>query len=119
MFHPSVLLDALVHAQISAEAAGEDSLELDLDYDALDAAADVGLAPDWQSTAIAQTSSSGRIANIVLTHRSREDSDSLMRIECAISEPIEVGEIDLRPAETTISLAAKIEEGPPSSSGRT
>ena len=108
MFHPSALL---VHAQISAAAADEDSLELDLDYDALDAAADVGLAPDWQSTAIAQISASGRIANIVLTHRSREDPDSFMRIECTISEPIEVAEIDLPPAETTSSLAAKIEAG--------
>jgi hypothetical protein len=111
MFHPSFLLDALAHAQISAAAAGEDSLELDLDYDALDAAADVGLAPDWHSTAIAQISPSGRIANIVLMHRSGEDSDSLLRIQCAISEPVEVGEIDLPPAQSTIPLAAKIEEG--------
>jgi hypothetical protein len=111
MFHPSVLLHALLHVQTSAAAAGEDSLELDLDHDALDAAADVGLAPDWQSAAIAQISPSGRIANIVLTHRSGEDPDSLIRIECAISEPVEVAEIDLPPAESTISLAAKIEEG--------
>jgi hypothetical protein len=47
----------------------------------------------------------------VLTHRSGDDPDSLTRIECAISEPVEVGELDLPPAETTISLAAKIEEG--------
>ena len=111
MFHPSVLLDALAHAQTSAAAAGEDSLELSLDHDALDAAADAGLAPDWQSTAIAQISPSGRIANIVLTHRSGEDPDSLIRIECAISEPVEVGGIDLPSPETTISLAAETGEG--------
>jgi hypothetical protein len=64
-----------------------------------------------QSTAVAQISFSGRIANIVLTHRSDEDPDSLIRIECAISESVEVDEIDLPPAETTNSLAAKIEEG--------
>jgi len=33
-----------------------------------------------------------------------------MRVECAISEPIRVGGIDLPPPETTISLAAKIEQ---------
>jgi hypothetical protein len=111
MFHPSVLLDALAGAQTSATAAGEHSVKLDLDHDVLDAATDAGLARDWQSTAVAQISSSGRIANIVLTHRSGEDPDSLIRIECAISEPVEVDEIDLPPAEATVSLAVRIEEG--------
>ena len=110
MFHPSGLLDALVRAQKTAMEAGERSVELGLDHDVLDAAADAGLASDWQSTAIARITPSGRISNIVLTHRSGEDPDSLMRVECTISEPVQVGEIDLPPAETTISLAAKIEQ---------
>ncbi len=67
---------------------------------------DAGLAPDWQSTAVARISPSGRISNIALTHRSREDPDSLMRVESAISEALQVGGIDLPPPDTTISLAA-------------
>jgi hypothetical protein len=110
MLHPSGLLDALVRAQTSAVRAGEHSVGLDLDHDVLDGAADVGLASDWRSTAIAQISPSGRIANIVLTHRSGEDSGSLIHLECGISEPVEVGRIDLPPDGTTISLAAKIEQ---------
>ncbi|MGH2844052.1 MAG: hypothetical protein ACRDKL_10780 [Solirubrobacteraceae bacterium] len=110
MLHPSGLLDALVHAQTSAVAAGEHSVELELDHDVLDAGADSGLAPEWRSTAVAQISPSGRIAHIVLTHRSDEDPDSLMRVECAISEPVQIGRVDLPPAEITISLAAKIEQ---------
>jgi hypothetical protein len=110
MFHPSGLLDALVRAQTSAVKVGERSVELVLDHDVLDAAADAGLAPDWQSTAVAQISPSGRISNIVLTHRSGEDPDSRMRVECAISEPVQVGGIALPPPDTTISLAAKIEQ---------
>jgi hypothetical protein len=110
MLHPSGLLDALVRAQTSAVRAGEHSVELDLDHDGLDGAADAGLASDWRSTAIAQISPGGRIANIVLTHRSGEDSVSSIRLECRISEPVEVGGIDLPPDETTISLAAKIEQ---------
>jgi hypothetical protein len=110
MFHPAGLLDALVRAQNSAVEVGERSVELGLDHDVLAAAADAGLAPDWQSTAIARISPSGRISNIVLTHRSGEDPDTLMRVECAISEPVQVGGIELPPAETTTSLAAKIEQ---------
>jgi hypothetical protein len=110
MFHPSGLLDALVRAQTSAVEVGERSVELGLDQNVLDAAADAGLAPDWQSTAVARISPSGRISNIVLTHRSGEDPDSLMRVECAISEPVQVGGIDLPPPATTISLAATIEQ---------
>jgi hypothetical protein len=110
MFHPSGLLDALVRAQTSAVEVGERSVQLGLDHDVLDAAADAGLAPDWQSTAVAQISPSGRISNIVLTHRSGEDPDSLVRVECAISEPVQVGGIDLPPPDTTMSLAAKIEQ---------
>jgi hypothetical protein len=110
MFHPSGLLDALVRAQASAVEVGERSVELVLDHDVLDAAADAGLAPDWQSSAVAQISPSGRISNIALTHRSSEDPDSLVRIECAISEPVQVDGIDLPPPDTTISLAAKIEQ---------
>ncbi len=108
MLHPGGLLNALVQAQTSVVAAAEDSVELGLDHDVLDAAADAGLAPDWQSTAVARISPTGRISNIVLTHRSVEDPDSLMRVECAISEPVEVDGIELPPAEATISLAAKI-----------
>lgn len=110
MFHPSGLLEALVRAQTSAVEAGDGSVELGLDHDVLDAAADAGLAPDWHSTAVARISPSGRISDIVLTHRSGEDPDSLMRVECAISEPVQVGGIDLPPPGTTISLAAKIEQ---------
>ncbi|MGH2914952.1 MAG: hypothetical protein ACRDMX_08185 [Solirubrobacteraceae bacterium] len=99
MLHPSGLLDALVHAQTSVVAAGEHSVQLGLDHDVLDAAADAGLAPEWRSTAIAQISPSGRIAHVVLTHRSQEDPASLIRIECTISEPVEVGRIDLPRAE--------------------
>jgi hypothetical protein len=87
-------------------------VELVLDHDVLDAAADAGLAPDWQSTAFAQISLSGRISNIVLTHRSGEDPGSLIRVECAISEPVQVGGIDPPPPDRTISLAAKIEQEP-------
>lgn len=89
MFHPSGLLDALVRAQTSAVEVGERWVELGLDHDVLDASADAGLAPDWQSTAVARISPSGRISNIALTHRSGEDPDSLMRVECAISEPLQ------------------------------
>jgi hypothetical protein len=94
MFHPSGLLDALVRAQTSAVKVGERSVKLGLDQDVLAAAADAGLSPDWQSTAVAQISPSGRISTIVLTHRSGEDPDSLMRVECEISEPVQVSEID-------------------------
>jgi hypothetical protein len=110
MFHPSGLLDALVRALTSAVEVGEGSVELVLDHDVLDAAADAGLAPGWRSTAVAQLSPTGRISNIVLTHRSGEDPESLMRVECAISEPVQVGGIDLPPPDATISLAAKIEQ---------
>ena len=48
MLHPSGLLDALVRAQTSAVEVGERSVELVLDHDVLDAAADAGSAPDWQ-----------------------------------------------------------------------
>ena len=119
MFHPSGLLDALVRAQTSAVEVGERWVELGLDHDVLDASADAGLAPDWQSSALAQISPTGRISNIALTHRSGEDPNSLMRVECAISEPVQVGAIDLPPPETTLSLAAKIEQehdGPGASS---
>jgi len=37
-------------------------------------------------------------------------ADSLMRVERAISEPVQVGRVDLPPAETTISVATRIEE---------
>lgn len=110
MFHPSSLLDALVRAQTSVVASGEDSFEIGLDHDVLDASADAGLSPDWESTAVVRISPSGRIATIAVTHRSGEDPDSLVRVECAVSEPVQVGEIDLPPPETTISLAAKIEQ---------
>jgi hypothetical protein len=110
MPHPGGLLNALAQARTSVVAAAEDSVELGLDHDVLDAAADAGLAPDWQSTAVARISPTGRISNIVLTHRSVEDLDSLVRVECAISEPVEVDGIELPPAEATISLAAKIEQ---------
>ena len=111
MLHPSGLLDALVHAQTSAAAAGERSVQLGLDHATLDAAADAGLAPDWWSSAIVQVSPGGRIANIVLTHRSAVDPDCVLRLECSISEPVPVDAIDLPPAETTISMLAKIEAG--------
>ena len=110
MLHPSGLLDALVGAHTSAVEVGDRWVELVLDHDVLDAAADAGLAADWRSSAVARISPSGRISNIVLTHRSGEDPDSLLRVECEISEPLQVGAIDLPPAETTISLAAKIEQ---------
>ena len=48
--------------------------------------------------------------DIVLTHRSGEDPDSVLRVECAISESFQVGAIDLPPPDTTISLAGKIEQ---------
>ena len=110
MFHPSGLLRALVRAPTSAAEVGERSVELGLDHDVLDAAADAGLASDWLTTAVAQISPSGRVSNIVLTHRSSEDPVSLIRVECAISEPVQVGRIDLPQAESTISLAAKFEQ---------
>jgi hypothetical protein len=110
MFHPSGLLDALVRAQTSAVEVGERLVELGLDHDVLDASADAGLAPDWQSTAVARISPGGRISNIALTHRSGEDPDSLIRVECVISEPVQVGGIDLPPPDMTISLTAKIEQ---------
>ena len=110
MFHPSGLLDALARSQTSAVEVGERWVELGLDHDVLDASADAGLAPDWQSTAVARISPSGGISNIALTHRSCEDPDSLMRVECAISELLQVSGIDLPPPETTISLATKIEQ---------
>jgi hypothetical protein len=110
MLHPCGLLDALVHAQTSAVTVGEHSIKVELDHAKLDAVADAGLAPDWQSTAVAEISSTGRIAHVVLTHCSAEDPESLIRVEWAISEPVQVGRVDLPPAETTISLAARIEE---------
>jgi hypothetical protein len=110
MLHPSGLLDALVNAQTSAVQSGERSVQLSLDYDVLNAAADVGLAPEWESTAIAQLSPSRRIAHVTLMRRSLEDPDAGIYVDCAISEPAEVGAIDLPPTEKTISLAAKIEQ---------
>jgi hypothetical protein len=110
MFHPSGLLDALVRAPTSATKVGERLVELELDHHVMDAAADAGLAPDWRSAAVAQISPNGRVLNIVLTHRSSEGPDSVIRVECALSEPVQTAQIDLPPAESTISMADKIEQ---------
>jgi hypothetical protein len=110
MLHPRGLLDALVHAQTSVIASGEHSVEVGLDHEALNAAAGAGLAPDWESTAVVQLSPSGRIARVTLTHRSREDPNAWIQVDCSISEPDRVGAIDLPASEMTISLQDYIEQ---------
>lgn len=110
MLHPSRLLDALVTAATSARRSADGSVVVGLDYEVLNASADAGLAPDWASTAAAWLSATGRVTRVVLTHRSRENQDAFTHLECEISDPAQVGPIDLPPEEETISLAAKIEQ---------
>jgi hypothetical protein len=110
MLHPCGLLDALVHAQTSAVASGGHSVEVGLAHGALDAATDAGLAPEWESTAVAQLSPSGRIAHVTVTHRAREDPDAWIQVDCAISEPDRVGAIELPASEMTISLHDYVEQ---------
>jgi hypothetical protein len=110
MFHPSGLLDALVRAQTSAVEVGERSVELGLDQNVLDAAADAGLAPDWQSTAVAQISAQ----RPDLEHRAHASLRRGPRLSDARRmrdlRARQVGTVDLPPPDTTISLAAKIEQ---------
>lgn len=110
MLHPRGLLDALADAQTSAVASAPDSVEVGLDHDALNAAADAGLAPEWRSAAVVQLSPTGRIARVTLTHRSREDPDAWIEVDCTITEPERVGAIDLPPPEMTVSLHDSIEQ---------
>jgi hypothetical protein len=110
MFHPSGLLEALVHAQTSAVVSPTGSIEVGLDHDELDRRADAGLAHDWNSTAVVELSPSGRVASVVLSHRSEEDSTTgWIEIAWAISEPDQAGAIDLPPPAKTISMAKYID----------
>jgi len=70
--------------------------------------------PDELPTGAPPRSRRSRPAAGSRTSRSRtapmRTADSLMRVERAISEPVQVGRVDLPPAETTISVATRIEE---------
>jgi hypothetical protein len=110
MFDPCGLLDALVRAQTSAVAIRESLVEVGLDHDVLDAAADAGLAPEWESSAIAQLAPSGRIARVTLTHRSRADADAWLQVDCTISELDRFAAIDLPPPDKTVSLQQYLEQ---------
>jgi hypothetical protein len=110
MFHPSGLLDALMHAQTTVVRSSERTFEVGLDHDILDARADAGLSPDWESIAVAELSASGRIAHVTLTHRTGKDPDVYIQIDCTISEPEQVNRIDLPASELTISLHDYLEE---------
>jgi hypothetical protein len=110
MFHPSGLLDALMHAQTTVVRSSERTFEVGLDHDMLDARADAGLSRDWESIAVAELSASGRIAHVTLTHRAGKDPDAYIRIDCTISEPEQVDAIELPASELTISLHNYLEE---------
>lgn len=100
IFAPQCSLEALVHAQRSAVAAGGRAVEVALDYAKLNAATDNGLAPDWtESSAVVVLSSSEseseRIARITLTHGSGDDPHAWIQLDHRISEPIPPCIIDL------------------------
>ncbi len=111
MFDPRWSLEALVHARVSADAAGPLGVELKLDYDALNAGTDIGLSPDWnESTAVVQLSAEGRIARVILTHHSRGHPEAWMRFDHEISERGPAFTIDLPRPELTISLERYLEQ---------
>jgi hypothetical protein len=104
MLHRVGLLLALIDAQSSVHLAKSGTYEVDLDYEQLNDLSDIGLAPDWESTATVECSREGRVSAVTCTHRSREDPVYYIEIRCWISEPSDVGEVALPDAKTTIAL---------------
>jgi hypothetical protein len=104
MLHPTWLLLALIDAQSSARLNEVGAYEVGLNYDQLNALADIGLAPDWESTAIVECSRAKRVSSVTCTHRSREDPAHHIEIRCWIAEPSAVGAVDLPDVKSTIAL---------------
>jgi len=109
MLHPAGLLLALIDAQSSVRRTESGTYEVGLDYEQLNALSDIGLAPDWESTSTVECSRAGRVCSVTCTHRSREDPAYYIEIRCCISEPSDVGEVDLPDAKSTIALGDYVE----------
>jgi hypothetical protein len=109
MLHPAGLLLALIDAQSCARVTKVGTYEVGLDYEQLNALSDIGLAPDWKSTATVECSREGRVTSVTCTHRSREDPAYYIEIRCWISEPSDVGAVDLPDAKSTIALLDYVE----------
>ena len=98
-------LEALVRARRSAASTDEQTVEVSLDYEALNAGTDIGFSPDWSdSTAVVELSPTHTIARATLTHRSPGDPSAWMRYDFRISEQPSTVAIDLPAPEATIPL---------------
>ncbi len=98
-------LEALVRARRSAAATDEQTVEVSLDYEALNASTDIGLSRDWsESTAVVELSPAGTIARATLTHRSSGDPGAWMHYDFQISEQTSTVTIALPAPEATIPL---------------
>jgi hypothetical protein len=105
MFDPRWALEALAHAQRSAVATATHVVELELEYETLNAGTDIGLSRDWdESTAVVQLTASGRIARATLTHRSHRHPDAWMRFDYQITESPGPAPVELPKPEATIPL---------------
>jgi hypothetical protein len=98
-------LEALVRARRSAAATDGQTVEVSLDYEALNACTDIGFSPDWSdSTAVVELSTTHTIARATLTHRSSGDPSAWMRYDFRISEQPSTVAINLPAPEATIPL---------------
>jgi hypothetical protein len=109
ILHPAGLLLAVIDAQSSVRFTELGTYEVELNYDQLNAFSDIGLAPDWKSSATVECSREGRVSSVTCTHRSREDPVHHIEIRCWISEPDDVGVVDLPDAQSTIALRDYVE----------
>jgi hypothetical protein len=98
-------LEALVRARRSAAATDEQTVEVSLDYEALNAGTDIGFSRDWsESTAVVELSPTGTIARPALTHRNSGDPGAWMHYDFRISEQPSTVAIELPAPEATIPL---------------
>ena len=110
LLHPRGALEGLRRACITAVARGERRFSIELDRDALDEIAALGLAAAWTVSACVALDEKQRIRNLDLTFSDPSEPDGSMRVIFEFENFGDPVSIDLPPASSTIPLADHIAE---------